>query len=162
MVLRDPVERAHSNWTHLWSAGLDPIADFVAACAAEDGRVKAGWADFWHYTRLGLYGRQLEHLYSVFRPEQVLVFRYRALLTEPARTLDEVCAFLGVRQGVLTDVPRENVTAHPELTARHQRVARLLRAGSAAATALPGRSGARLTDRLERSLQAGARAAPAG
>jgi Sulfotransferase family len=156
VVLRDPVERAHSNWTHLWSAGLDPVADFVAACAAEDGRARAGWADFWHYTRLGMYGRQLEHLYSVFPREQVLVFRYRALVTEPARTLDEVCAFLGVRQGLLTDVPRENVTAHPELTARHQWLARLLRAGSAAATALPGHSGARLTDRLERSLQSGA------
>ena len=25
VILRDPVERAHSNWTHLWSAGLEPI-----------------------------------------------------------------------------------------------------------------------------------------
>lgn len=25
VVLRDPVERAHSNWAHLWSAGLDPV-----------------------------------------------------------------------------------------------------------------------------------------
>src|SRR6202046_5973301 len=24
-ILRDPVERAHSHWTHLWSAGLAPI-----------------------------------------------------------------------------------------------------------------------------------------
>ena len=59
-MLRDPVERAHSNWTHLWSAGLDPIDDFVAACADEDRRVAAGWAQFWHYTRLGRYGEQLE------------------------------------------------------------------------------------------------------
>jgi len=44
-VLRDPVERAHSNWTHLWSAGLDPIDDFVRACQAEDARVAAGWAE---------------------------------------------------------------------------------------------------------------------
>ena len=156
VVLRDPVERAHSNWAHLWSAGLDPIADFVAACAAEDARVEAGWADFWHYTRLGRYGRQLEHLYSVFPREQVLVFRYRAMLSEPARMLDQACAFLGVRQGLLTEVPRENVTAHPALTARHQWLARLARAGSAAATAMPRRAGLRLTDRLERSLQSGA------
>ena len=26
VVLRDPVERAHSNWTHLWSAGLERSA----------------------------------------------------------------------------------------------------------------------------------------
>src|SRR5262245_40302836 len=25
VILRDPVERAHSNWTHLWSAGLEPV-----------------------------------------------------------------------------------------------------------------------------------------
>jgi hypothetical protein len=35
------VERAHSNWTHLWSAGLDPIGDFVQACADEDHRLGA-------------------------------------------------------------------------------------------------------------------------
>ena len=51
VVLRDPVERAHSNWTHLWSAGLDPIGDFPAACAAEDRRVAAGWAPFWQIGR---------------------------------------------------------------------------------------------------------------
>ena len=156
VVLRDPVERAHSNWTHLWSAGLDPISDFVAACAAEDRRVAAGWADFWHYTRLGMYGRQLDHLYSVFPREQVLVFRYRALVAEPARTLDQVCAFLGVRPGLLTELPRENVTAHPPETLRHRSLARLQRAGSAVAGVLPGRAATRLTDRLERSLQDGA------
>lgn len=66
-VLRDPVERAHSNWTHLWSAGLEPIGDVVQACAAESDRIADGWATFWHYTRLGRYGEQLEHLYTVSR-----------------------------------------------------------------------------------------------
>jgi hypothetical protein len=158
VVLRDPIERAHSNWTHLWSAGLDPISDFVRACAAEDRRIAAGWADFWHYTQLGLYGRQLEHLYSVFPREQVLVFRYKALITDPAALLDRVCGFLGVTPGVLTEVPRENVTAHPPLSGRHRSLARLLRAGSALATVLPGHAGSRITDRLERSLQDGAQA----
>jgi hypothetical protein len=62
VILRDPVERAHSNWTHLWSAGLDPVDDFVAACAEEERRITAGWADFWRYTALGRYGEQLEQL----------------------------------------------------------------------------------------------------
>jgi Sulfotransferase family len=157
VVLRDPVERAHSNWTHLWSAGLDPVDDFVRACAEEERRIVAGWADFWHYQRLGLYGRQLEHLYSVFPREQVLVFRYRALLTHPAVLLDMVCGFLGVRKGVLTEVPRENVTAHPEPTARHRVTSGVLRAASAATARLPGHPGAGVIDRLERSLQAAAR-----
>ena len=84
VVLRDPVERAHSNWTHLWSAGLDPIGDFVQACAEEERRIAAGWAEFWHYKALGRYGEQLQHLYEVFPREQVLVFRYRSLIDSPA------------------------------------------------------------------------------
>jgi Sulfotransferase family len=158
VVLRDPIERAHSNWTHLWSAGLDPIGDFVLACDAEDRRIEAGWADFWHYLQLGLYGRQLEHLYSVFPREQVLVFRYRTMIVDPVGLLDSVCAFLGVRPGLLADVPRENVTAHPPLTARHKSMARVLRAGSAVATALPWHLGSAITDQLERRLQTGAQA----
>jgi hypothetical protein len=48
VIVRDPVERAHSNWTHLWSAGLEPVGDFVRACAEEERRIAAGWASFWH------------------------------------------------------------------------------------------------------------------
>lgn len=112
VLLRDPVDRAHSNWTHLWNAGLEPEADFLTACRAEPQRRAAGWADFWHYVSLGLYGRQVQHLYKVFPREQVLLLRYRDLKDAPAETLDRVCAFLGARSGVLREVPRENVNRH--------------------------------------------------
>jgi Sulfotransferase family len=153
VILRDPVERAHSNWTHLWSAGLDPVGEFVLACAQEQDRIAAGWADFWRYTALGRYGEQLEHLYSVFPREQVLVFRYRALIENPAQVLDRICAFLGVPQGVVTELPRENVTAHPERSLRHRGMSKALRAASAAGRAVPGASA--LTGSLERLLQRG-------
>jgi hypothetical protein len=153
VVLRDPVERAHSNWTHLWSAGLDPIDDVVRACAEEERRVAAGWAEFWQYTGLGRYGEQLRDLYEVFPREQVLVFRYRALVEDPVQALDKVCAFLGVPAGVLTELPRENVTAHPDHTRRHRAVARTLRAGHAVTAALPGHAGSGVIDHLERILQ---------
>jgi hypothetical protein len=150
VILRDPVERAHSNWTHLWSAGLDPVGDFVLACEQEQERIEAGWADFWHYTALGRYGEQLEHLYTVFPREQVLVFRYRALVEDPARVLDRICAFLGVPRGVVTELPRENVTAHPHRSLRHRGMSKALRI-AAAADRLPGASA--VTGSLERILQ---------
>ncbi|GAA3567306.1 sulfotransferase [Nonomuraea rosea] len=120
VILRDPVERAHSNWTHLWSAGLEPLDDVVRACAEEPHRIAAGWAHFWHYVGLGRYGEQLAHLFTLFPREQVLIFRYRDLVDRPAETLDRICGFLGVRQGLLTDLPKENVTAHPEANPRHR------------------------------------------
>lgn len=68
-----------------------------------------------------------------------------------------MCGFLGVREGVLAEVPPENVTAHPEPTARHRLTSGVLRAASAATAWLPGHPGAGVIDRLERSLQDGAR-----
>ncbi len=156
-VLRDPVERAHSNWTHLWSAGLEPIGDVVQACAAESDRIADGWATFWHYTRLGRYGEQLEHLYTVFPREQVLVFRYRDLVDRPADTLDRICWFLGVDRGVIGEVPRENVTVHPEQTPARRAGSRALRIGAAVGRFLPSPAEAAVTTPLERALQRGDR-----
>jgi hypothetical protein len=153
VVLRDPVERAHSNWTHLWSAGLEPIGDFVSACAEEDARVAAGWADFWHYTRLGRYGEQLEDLFLRFAREQVFILRYRALIDAPARTLDDICEFLGVQPGIIGHVPRQNVTAHPAPSLSRVAAAKLLRGAAKAGRHLPGAAGEALTQPLERFLQ---------
>ncbi|MFI6711530.1 sulfotransferase family protein [Nonomuraea sp. NPDC050478] len=152
-ILRDPVERAHSNWTHLWSAGLEPIGDVVRACAAEERRVADGWAHFWHYVRLGRYGEQLAHLFTLFPREQVLVFRYRDLVDRPAHTLDRICAFLGVDQGLLTEAPRENVTAHPDAGGRHLLLSAALRALARTGRALPYGLARALTEPVEHLLQ---------
>jgi hypothetical protein len=155
VILRDPVERAHSNWTHLWSAGLDPVGDFVAACAQEQRRIEAGWADFWHYTALGRYGEQLERLFAVFPCQQVHILRYRALIESPREVLDGICAFLGVARGLVTEVPLENVTAHPHPTWQHRVLSRAHRAGSLVTSALPGALGSGVIRHLERLLQQG-------
>jgi hypothetical protein len=152
-VVRDPVERAHSNWTHLWSAGLEPIGDFVRACGEEERRIAAGWASFWHYAGLGRYGEQLEYLFTLFPRERVLVLRYRLLVDEPRQTLDQICAFLGVQTGVLAEIPRQNVTSHPESTLGHRAVSMAQRTGSAVGARIPGLTAATLTGPLERFLQ---------
>jgi hypothetical protein len=153
VVIRDPVERAHSNWTHLWSAGLEPVGDFVLACAEEERRIAAGWASFWHYTGLGRYGAQLDHAFSLFAREQVHVLRYRRLIDDPAGTLNGICGFLGVDTGVLSEIPRENVTAHPEQTVAHRAVSLGMRASAAVGRRLPGSAATAATHRLERFLQ---------
>ncbi len=157
VVVRDPVERAHSNWTHLWSAGLEPIGDFVQACAEEERRAAAGWASFWHYTGLGRYGEQLDHAFSLFPRDQILALRYRRLIDSPAATLDQICAFLGARTGILSEIPRQNVTTHPERTLAHRAVSVGMRAGDGLGRLLPGNAAAAATHRLERFLQRGRR-----
>jgi hypothetical protein len=129
LVLRDPVDRAHSNWSHLWGAGLEPEADFLKAVDAEPQRRAAGWAAFWHYTALGQYGSQLEHLLTYFDREQILLLRYRDLRDEPGPTLDRVCAFLGVATGQIGAVPPDNVRPYVEDTRLNAALRLTLRTG---------------------------------
>jgi sulfotransferase family protein len=136
-VLRDPVERAHSNWMHLRSDGLEPLRDFRAAWAAEDERVAAGWAPFWHYRRLGLYGQQLEHLHTLFPAEQIHVLRYRDLVDAPQETLDAVCRFLGVATGIVHGGRAENVKPFRVDTPRTAALSQLVRAGAAVGSWAP-------------------------
>ncbi len=110
-VIRDPIDRAYSNWTHLWADGLEPEPDFLAACDLEDERAAAGWAPFWRYLGLGRYGEQLASLYTHVDRDRVHVVRYRQLIDAPARTLDGIATFLGVEPGVVTTIPGSNVTA---------------------------------------------------
>jgi hypothetical protein len=110
-VIRDPIDRAYSNWTHLRSDGLEPEPDFRRACELEADRGRQGWAPFWRYQGLGRYGEQLQHLFEHVPREQVHVLRYRQLIDEPAGTLDTIARFLGVEPGVVTTIPGSNLSA---------------------------------------------------
>ena len=137
VVVRDPVDRAYSNWTHLWSDGLEPIGDFLTACAAEEDRVAAGWAPIWHYLRLGRYGEQLEDLFDVFPREQVYVLRYRDVVASPQESLDAICRFLGVATGLAHTVPAENVHPFARPSLRTSALSAVIRAGAAAGAHAP-------------------------
>jgi hypothetical protein len=136
-VVRDPVDRAHSNWAHLWSAGLEPEGDFVTACRLEQRRAAAGWAPFWRYLDLGRYGAQLQRLFGLFPREQVLVLRYRDVLDRPSATLDRICLFLGVATGVVREIPAQNVTTQASDSVRNRVLSAALRAGVAVDHWLP-------------------------
>ena len=107
-VVRDPIDRAYSNWMHLWCDGLEPVADFETAFGLQDERVRAGWAPFWRYRDLGRYGEQLAHLYQHVDPQRVLVLRYRDIVDDPPAAVDRACRFLGITPGTVATIPRDN------------------------------------------------------
>jgi hypothetical protein len=129
-VLRDPVDRAYSNWMHLRMDGLEPRDDIVEAIRREPDRVDAGWAPFWHYQRLGMYGRQLADLFDHFPREQVLLLRYKELVQEPDRTLDRVCTFLGVSTPTSAEVPRDNSRKFVHDSPRTRAIGTVIRTGA--------------------------------
>lgn len=136
-MLRDPVDRAYSNWMHLWSDGLEPIPDFLEAVEAEESRRAAGWAPFWRYRGLGTYGEQLDHLFRYVDRGQVLVLRYRALVDEPEKTIGTELRFLGAPPLARHMVPLDNTRPFRPNTPRTRLLARGVRGGAALGSYLP-------------------------
>ena len=132
-VVRDPVDRAYSNWMHLWSDGLEPESDFETAFALQDERVARGFAPFWRYRDLGRYGEQLEHLYQWVPHEQVLVLRYRDIVDDPAEAVDRTCRFLGLREGLVSSIPRDNSRSYAEPGWRTRLLGPVVRGGASLA-----------------------------
>jgi len=159
-VLRDPVDRAYSNWTHLWCDGYEPEADFLTACRLQETRAAAGWAPFWRYLEVGRYGDQLAALYSRFPREQVHVLRYRDLVERPARTLDAVCAFLGVEPGRINTVESANVSTWVPDTPVNSVLRQLIRGGAHVGQYVPPRLWRAVEWPLRRAIHRGHRNRP--
>ena len=136
-VLRDPIDRAYSNWMHLWMDGLEPLPDVVEAVRQEQRRVDAGWAPFWHYSRLGMYGRQVQDLFDHFPRDQVLLLRYRDLVDAPDQTLNRVFGFLGVEGAEVDTIPSDNSRPFVRDGVRARTVGPVIRAGAAVGQFLP-------------------------
>jgi hypothetical protein len=160
VIVRDPVDRAYSNWMHAWSDGLEPIGDFMAACAAEDARIANGWAPFWHYRHVGLYGEQLDNLYRLFPEAQVHVLRYKELVDTPLEALNAITSFLGVEQDLLDIVPPENSRPFVVPSARNRVLASAIRTGAAAGALMPPKVWRTVSVPLVRTLQRGGRPDP--
>ncbi len=129
-VVRDPIDRAYSNWMHLWCDGLEPVSDFEATFALQQQRIDAGWAPFWRYADLGRYGEQLAHLYRYVDPQRVLVLRYRTVVDDPQAAVDLACRFLGITQGLIGTIPRDNFRDFVEPGWRPRLLGPVVRAGA--------------------------------
>ena len=138
MIVRDPVDRAYSNWTHLWSDGLEPIGDFVAACGEEERRTAAGWAPFWQYLGLGRYGEQLADLYAlVSRASRCMCCGTRSWSTCRWRRSTGSATFLGIDPDVVVELPSQNVSTYVEPTLTTRVLQGVLRGGATVGKLFP-------------------------
>ena len=114
-VLRNPVERAFSDYLMYRRDGRESETDFLTALKAQQSRLAAGEATG-QYLVTGNYADQLEVYYQQFDPSQIKVVLQDDLITDRDETMAELYEFLGVdpsvsvapeptlnRSGVFTD-----------------------------------------------------------
>lgn len=106
-ILRDPIERAHSQWAHETARGFETLP-FEEALHAEEERLAGqetlladpAATSFSHqhhsYVARGQYAGQVQRLWDVFGEDRVLVLSSTKLFTEPAATFARTLSFLGL------------------------------------------------------------------
>jgi hypothetical protein len=114
-ILRNPVERAYSNFLYLVREGREPLHDFGAALDAEAERRAAGWSTNWFYKDKGFYGVQLERYLRHFPREQLHCILYEDYNEHPEAEVREVYRYLGVDDDFSQDLSiRLNVSGLPK------------------------------------------------
>lgn len=113
LLLRDPAERAFSNYLHHVRDGLEPAA-FAVGLERWPARQRAGWWFGFDYLGGSRYGEQLARFQACFPAAQLRVLWYDDFRRAPEQACRAIFDFLGVRADVPIDTRAElNVSIVP-------------------------------------------------
>jgi hypothetical protein len=110
-VLRNPADRAYSNFVHCVQVGREPLGSFVEALQAEKRRIRENWGPLWHYKQKGFYYAQVKRYFDTFGQDQVKIHLYDDLKGSPFSTLRDIFRFLDVDETFAPDLSIEHNTA---------------------------------------------------
>jgi hypothetical protein len=148
MILREPLERAHSAWSHQFRDGWETL-DFGASLAEETERTARGWGFGWQYRRVGDYVTQLEDIRGTVPPEQLHVMLYDDFVRNPQQAVQGAFRFLGVDDSFLCDTSLVlNASGTPRITGLNYLLSRQNRIKDALKKVVPYRFGVQLAQRL--------------
>ena len=113
-ILRQPVERAYSNFLHAKRADQEKDTDFEKAFNEEDKILKKGIKTH-YYLEKGFYYKQLKKYYDVFPKEQIKIILFEDMIKNPGEVTQEVFKFLGVDSSFIPNTSKKaNVSGVPK------------------------------------------------
>lgn len=130
-VLRNPVDRAYSNYLDRLYDGRESIADFHQACEAEKARRSTNIEAFAFYKSQGFYFAQLSHYLKAFDRSQLKILLFEDLKLEPEAFMQDIYRFLGVDADFTPDLTVRRNTAgknrHFASSRKHEAILEKLR-----------------------------------
>jgi hypothetical protein len=100
VILRNPIERAFSQWNMQRQRGSEPL-EFLDAVQAEPSRIAQAAPQQlrkFSYVDRGRYGEQLERAFHLFPRQQLLLIKYEEFRARQKETVEKVFQFLNVPQ----------------------------------------------------------------
>lgn len=120
-LLRDPIERAYSQYVMFIRDGREPLTDFSKALQEEKKRIQDNWAWGWHYTQTGLYYTQLKRYFDLFDRSQIKVYLYDDLAKDSSALIQDVFRFIGVDDSFKPNTQkRHNISGIPKNLILHR------------------------------------------
>ena len=127
VILRNPVDRAFSQFLHHVRDSLETCLTLEDALEKENIRMRDGWSWGHGYATHGHYAAQVDRYLAVFPREQILFLEYRDLQIAPGACWQRVCAHLGLEHSQLVQNDRFNATNDLTQVCARPRLARLMR-----------------------------------
>jgi Sulfotransferase domain len=93
-ILRNPIDRAFSQFLHHVRDGLEETTNFNEALDLEEARIRNGWWWGFHYSNAGNYLNQWTKYCENFKPHQRLLIFYDDLEKQPEKVYQLICNFL--------------------------------------------------------------------
>ena len=93
IILRDPINRAYSNYLHLKREQREKL-DFIEAIKAEDRRRMSKFSDFWYYKFNSTYFEKISFAKKIF--SKVMILTLEELQEKPGETMKNIYRFLEV------------------------------------------------------------------
>jgi hypothetical protein len=113
-ILRNPVDRAYSNYLMLRGEGREQCVDFRRALREEESRLRNGWSPDWAYTARGFYADAIAAYFEHFPHAQMRFFLYEDLVQAPQRLLADIFDFLDLPPFQPDISLRHNVSSIPQ------------------------------------------------
>jgi hypothetical protein len=107
-ILRNPAERAYSNFVHLVQVGREPLTSFAEALEAEEQRMRDLWGPNWYYKQKGFYYVQVKRYFETFGQDHVRIWLFEDLRDDRAGMMRDLFRFLDVDEGFVTNVSVEH------------------------------------------------------
>ena len=110
IILRNPIDRAYSNYMHHIRDGWENIS-FEQALDDENSRIEENWGWSYHYVRTGMYYYQVKAYLENFQHTKIYLFEE---LKSKEIFLNKLYTFLEIRSNKeLKDYKEYNVSGYP-------------------------------------------------
>lgn len=112
--LRNPVDRAYSDFLNMVRLGRERVLDFRKVLRKEDERKKKNWSPFYHYASKGFYYSQVKRYMDEFGEENVKILIFEELIKNTEKNIKGVANFLGLKKFNFDTSKKHNASRYPK------------------------------------------------